>query len=130
LAASPLWLQIAADTFGLPQPAAESIEGSARGGAILALVNDGYLSGEKSKGTIVTNPTGWMRFVGSLMSFSEEMGRKNIPHSSQVLEQKIVSANDVVADVVVPAFKDGIPIQLAPPANRIGTNCTFIKRSD
>jgi len=66
--------------------------------AILALVNDGYLHREKSKGTIVSSPTGRMRFVGSLMSFSEEMDNKKIPHYSHILDQQVVPANEVVAE--------------------------------
>jgi GntR family transcriptional regulator len=66
--------------------------------AILALVNDGYLHREKSKGTIVSSPTGRMRFVGSLMSFSEEMDSKKIPHYSQIISQQIVPATDVIAE--------------------------------
>lgn len=44
LAASSLWKQIAADVFGLPLIIANSNEGSARGGAFLALNVLGYLS--------------------------------------------------------------------------------------
>jgi len=62
--------------------------------AILALVNDGYLKREKSKGTIVTSPTGRMRFVGSLISFSDEMNSKGIVHDSRILEQKILFADE------------------------------------
>lgn len=61
--------------------------------AILALVNEGYLRREKSKGTIVTSPTGRMRFVGSLISFSEEMNQKGIAHFSHIIDQRIVGAN-------------------------------------
>jgi gluconokinase len=38
LSTSPLWLQIAADMFGLPVGVPESAEGSARGAALLAMV--------------------------------------------------------------------------------------------
>jgi GntR family transcriptional regulator len=65
--------------------------------AILALVNDGYLRRDKSKGTIVTSPTGRMRFVGSLMSFSEEMKSKGIRHYSHILDQKVVTADEIVS---------------------------------
>lgn len=66
--------------------------------AILALVNDGYLHREKSKGTIVSSPTGRMRFVGSLMSFSEEMNSKKIPHYSHIITQQVVPATDAIAE--------------------------------
>lgn len=66
--------------------------------ALLALVNEGYLKREKSKGTFVTNPTGRMRFVGSLMSFSDEMDRKGISHHSQILDQRVIPAEDSVAE--------------------------------
>ena len=65
--------------------------------AILALVNEGYLRREKSKGTIVTSPTGRMRFVGSLISFSEEMDSKGVHHFSHILDQKIITADENVA---------------------------------
>lgn len=65
--------------------------------AILVLVNDGYLRRDKSKGTIVTSPTGRMRFVGSLISFSEEMNNKRVPHYSHILEQKVLPADKNVA---------------------------------
>jgi GntR family transcriptional regulator len=66
--------------------------------AILALVNDGYLHREKSKGTIVSSPTGRMRFVGSLMSFSEEMDSKKIPHYSQIIGQEVLPASEAIAE--------------------------------
>ena len=60
-------------------------------------MNDGYLRRAKSKGTIVTSPTGRLRFVGSLMSFSEEMERKGIVHSSKILDQKIIPADEAIS---------------------------------
>lgn len=65
--------------------------------AILALVNDGYLRREKRRGTIVASPTGRMRFIGSLISFSEEMNSKGISHYSRILDQKLLSANPNIA---------------------------------
>jgi GntR family transcriptional regulator len=65
--------------------------------AILALVSDGYLRREKSKGTIVTSPADRMRFVGSLMSFSREMDLKGIPHFSRILDQKVLPADELIA---------------------------------
>lgn len=65
--------------------------------AILTLVNDGYLRRAKSKGTIVTSPTGRLRLVASLMSFSEEMERKGIAHSSRILDQKVMPADDTIS---------------------------------
>jgi GntR family transcriptional regulator len=65
--------------------------------AMLALVNDGYLRREKSKGTIVTNPTGRMRFVGSLESFSEEMERRGVHVTTRNLEQKVLPADAIIA---------------------------------
>jgi gluconokinase len=44
LSSSALWLQIAADMFGLPIVAPASVEGSARGAAILALISLGQRS--------------------------------------------------------------------------------------
>jgi GntR family transcriptional regulator len=69
--------------------------------AILALVNDGYLRRDKSKGTIVTSPTARMRFVGSLISFSEEMNSKGIPHYSHILDQKTLPANENIAKKLI-----------------------------
>lgn len=66
--------------------------------AILTLVNMGYLRREKSKGTIVKSPTGRMRFVGSLISFSEEMRRKGISHTSRILEEGILPADAHIAE--------------------------------
>lgn len=45
LTSSPLWLQIAADMFGVPLVVPESAEGSARGAAILGLIALGIKSG-------------------------------------------------------------------------------------
>jgi len=45
LTSSPLWLQIAADMFGVPIAVPESAEGSARGAAMLGLVALGLRSG-------------------------------------------------------------------------------------
>lgn len=76
--------------------------------AILALVNDGYLKREKSKGTIVTSPTGRMRFVGSLISFSDEMNSKGIAHDSRILEQKILIAGENTARKL--RLEEGAPV--------------------
>ena len=65
--------------------------------AILALVNDGYLKREKSKGTIVTNSTSRERVIGSLMSFTSEMNMKAIPHYSVLLSQQVVKADRLLA---------------------------------
>jgi GntR family transcriptional regulator len=65
--------------------------------AILSLVNDGYLKREKSKGTIVTSPTGRMRFVGSLISFTKEMSQKGISHFSRIIDRRIITANADIA---------------------------------
>ncbi len=75
-----------------------SISRSTTRQALLALVNEGYLKREKSKGTIVTNPTSRMRFVGSLMSFSDEMDRKGISHYSKILDQRTIPADNSVAE--------------------------------
>ncbi len=45
LTSSPLWLQIAADMFGVPIAVPESAEGSARGAAMLGLIALGLRSG-------------------------------------------------------------------------------------
>ncbi len=65
--------------------------------AVLALVNEGYLKREKSKGTIVTSQTGRTRFIGGLISFTEEMNQKNIPHTSRILDQKVIPAEAEIA---------------------------------
>jgi GntR family transcriptional regulator len=66
--------------------------------AILALVNEGYLYREKSKGTIVSSRTSRMRFLGGLLAFTEEMESKKIPHSSQILDQKVLPATELVTE--------------------------------
>jgi GntR family transcriptional regulator len=76
--------------------------------AILALVNDGYLRRDKSKGTIVTSPTKRMRFVGSLISFSEEMNSKGVPHYSHILDQKVLPADENVAQKL--RLETGTPV--------------------
>jgi GntR family transcriptional regulator len=65
--------------------------------AILALVTDGYLKREKSKGTIVTSTTGRERVIGSLMSFTSEMNMKGVSHYSRVITQRIIQADDDIA---------------------------------
>lgn len=65
--------------------------------AILALVNMGYLRREKSKGTIVISSTGQTRFVGSLISFSEEIGKKGLSHKSRILESHVGTADSRIA---------------------------------
>jgi GntR family transcriptional regulator len=66
--------------------------------AVLTLVNEGYLKREKSKGTIVISQTGRSRFIGGLISFTEEMNRRQIPHSSIILDKKIISAGNNIAE--------------------------------
>ncbi len=65
--------------------------------AILALVSDGYLKREKSKGTIVTSPTGRKELIGSLMSFTAEMNMKGIPHYSKLINQTVTRAEPILA---------------------------------
>lgn len=65
--------------------------------AILALVNDGYLKREKSKGTIITSTTGRKRVIGSLMSFTSEMNMKGISHYSRLITQQVIQANPILA---------------------------------
>lgn len=65
--------------------------------AILALVNDGYLKREKSKGTIITSTTGRKRVIGSLMSFTSEMNMKGISHYSRLITQQVIQANAILA---------------------------------
>jgi GntR family transcriptional regulator len=75
--------------------------------AILSLANEGFLRREKSKGTIVTSRTGRIHFVGSLISFSEEMQRDRINHFSRVLDQKIIPAdNDIAGKLNIPNSSD------------------------
>ena len=66
--------------------------------AILSLVNDGYLKRDKSKGTVVTSSTGWIRFAGSLISFTKEMNQKGITHFSHILDQRIIEANAEISN--------------------------------
>jgi GntR family transcriptional regulator len=66
--------------------------------AIMALVNEGYLHREKSKGTIVSSRTSRMGFLGGLLGFTEEMESKKIPHSSQILAQQVLPATEPVAE--------------------------------
>ncbi len=66
--------------------------------AVLMLVNEGYLKREKSKGTIVTSQTGRTRFIGGLISFTEEMNRKNILHSSHILDKQLIPADVEIAE--------------------------------
>lgn len=65
--------------------------------AILALVDEGYLKREKSKGTLVKSSTGRKQVIGALMSFTSEMDMKGIPHYSRLIAQKVMPANNEVA---------------------------------
>ncbi len=65
--------------------------------AVLALVIDGYLKREKSKGTIVTSTNGRKDLIGSLMSFTAEMNMKGIPHSSKLINQYVTRADAILA---------------------------------
>ena len=76
--------------------------------AIMALVNDGYLRREKSKGTIVSSSTSRMRLIGSLLGFTDEMESKKIPHSSQILRQQVLPATELVAEKF--GIQPGLPI--------------------
>ena len=64
--------------------------------AILALVNDGYLKREKSKGTIVTNTNGRKHVIGSLMSFTSEMNMKGIAHHSKLITQYVTKVDPIL----------------------------------
>jgi len=54
LTSSPLWLQIAADMFGVPIVVPESTEGSARGAAMLAIIALGLRSSIEDLAELVT----------------------------------------------------------------------------
>ena len=49
-----------------------------------------------------------MRFVGSLISFSEEMNNKSIPHYSHILDQKILPADENIAKKL--RLETGMPV--------------------
>lgn len=65
--------------------------------AVLQLVNDGYLYREKGRGTFVTQPAAKIALMESLRWFSNEMNLRQIPHTSRVLDSKIIPATDHIA---------------------------------
>lgn len=66
--------------------------------AISNLVNDGYLRRERAKGTYVNYPPSERKFLGNLKCFSEEMMRKGIPHSTQLLEKRIIKPDPYIIE--------------------------------
>ena len=66
--------------------------------AILQLVNEGYLRRIKSRGTFVNILPGKSRFIGSLKGFAQEMRQKGVPFSTQVLDNRVVSAPHKVSE--------------------------------
>ena len=66
--------------------------------AILQLVNEGYLRRQKSKGTFVTSPPQRLRSLGILRSFSAELDRKGIPHSTRILDKQLITATERIGE--------------------------------
>jgi GntR family transcriptional regulator len=66
--------------------------------AILQLVNEGYLTRIKSKGTFVALPPEKTRFIGSLKGFAQEMRQKGVPFFTKVLESRITSSPNKVSE--------------------------------
>jgi len=66
--------------------------------AIQNLENEGYLRKERAKGTFIKYPPMKRNFLGNLKCFSEEMQRKEIPHSTHELNKKIIKADPLIAD--------------------------------
>ena len=66
--------------------------------AVLLLVNEGFLKREKAKGTIVISQSGRNRYAGGLISFTEEMDKKRVEHSTKILDQKIIQAGPEISN--------------------------------
>jgi GntR family transcriptional regulator len=66
--------------------------------AILQLVNEGYLRRIKSKGTFVNLVPEKSRFIGSLKGFAQEMRRKGIAFSTEVLDCRVLPAPHKVSE--------------------------------
>jgi GntR family transcriptional regulator len=65
--------------------------------ALIELVSEGYLYRTKGKGTFVAKPKLVQDFMRRIESYDEQMKRLNMVPSTKVIENKIVSANKVVA---------------------------------
>ena len=62
--------------------------------AIYELVNEGYLSRQKGKGTFVTKPKINQEIVHVIETFNEGMIRKGIQPKTTVLDLKVIEADD------------------------------------
>lgn len=76
------------EQFGLSRPSVRT--------ALLSLVNDGYLVRIKGKGTFVTTPLRLEESTIFIESFAEEMHRQGRPIQTEVLEFRIMLAEEKV----------------------------------
>jgi len=67
--------------------------------AINSLAQEGYLYRKQGVGTFVTSPK-LRRRLPRLYSFSEDMRELGLEPSSQVLEQKVIEANEEMAEIL------------------------------
>lgn len=66
--------------------------------AVTELVQEGYLYRIKSKGTFVTQPKINQDFLSHIESYNTEMMRKGFTPSTEVLDLRIISADENIAD--------------------------------
>lgn len=76
--------------------------------AIQNLENEGYLRKERAKGTFVKYPPIERKFLGNLKCFSDEMTRKEIPHSTRVLKKEVIEADPLIKEKL--KIKPGAPV--------------------
>lgn len=80
------------DQFGLSRPSVRT--------ALLSLVNDGYLYRVKGKGTFVTTPQRLEESTIFIESFAEEMHRQGKNTQTEVLEFRIMQAEERICQLM------------------------------
>lgn len=80
------------DQFGLSRPSVRT--------ALLSLVNDGYLYRVKGKGTFVTTPQRLEESTIFIESFAEEMHRQGKNTQTEVLEFRIMQAEERICKLM------------------------------
>lgn len=68
--------------------------------AFKELASEGYLERRRAKGTYITKPHIYGKFLNTLISFNSEMIEKGMKPTTKVLDFKVISSNEEIAEIL------------------------------